>query len=59
MNEWMPDVMKQVSRDRLTKVKGVEADTVVTASVSEYVALGRVAEECGITVLSIEDLVVG
>ena len=59
MNEWMPDVMKQVSRDRLTNVKGVEADTVVTASVSEYVALGRVAKECGITVLSIEDLVVG
>ena len=59
MNEWMPDVMKQVSRDRLTNVRGVGADCVVTASVSEYVALNRVAEECGITVLSIEDLIVG
>lgn len=59
MNEWMPEVMKQVSRDRLTNVKGVQADTVVTASVSEYVALCRVAKECGITVLSVEDLIVG
>ena len=59
MNEWMPEVMKQVSRDRLTNVRGANADCVVTASVSEYVALNRVAEECGITVLSVEDLIVG
>ena len=55
MAEWMPDVMRRVAADRLTNVKGVKADTVVTASVSEYASIKAVATD--VRVISIEELI--
>ena len=41
MKEWMPDVILRVAADRINNAKGVGADTIVTASVSEYASLRR------------------
>ncbi len=57
MAQYTPDVMKLVAERRLFNVKSIGADTVVTASVSEYASLKAVATD--ITVLSIEDLILG
>lgn len=58
MAEWMPDVMKKVALDRVNNAKGVKADTIVTASVSEYVSLCN-AEQNDVKILSMEDLILG
>lgn len=57
MREWMEDVMNKVAQSRLFNAKCVNADTIVTASVSEYVSLKSV--EDGIKVVSIEELILG
>lgn len=57
MAEWIPDVMKRVAEDRMNNARGVNADTIVTASVSEYTALKSVEKD--IKVISIEELILG
>ncbi len=57
MREWMEDVMNKVANSRLFNAKCVNADTIVTASVSEYVSLKAV--ENGIKVISLEELILG
>ena len=57
MREWMPDVMNKVAAARIFNAKCVKADTIVTASVSEYVSLKSV--ESDVEILSIEDLILG
>ena len=57
MSEWMPDVMDKVALSRIFNAKCVKADTIVTASVSEYVSLKSV--ESDVEILSIEDLILG
>ncbi len=58
MKEWMPEVMLQVAADRINNAKGVKADTIVTASVSEYASLKAVAQD-EVKVVSLEELVLG
>lgn len=58
MATYMPDVIKKVAERRIFNAKSVGADTVVTASVSEYAALKSV-EQSEIRILSIEDLILG
>ena len=58
MAQWMEDVMEKVAADRLRNVRGVGADTVITASVSEYVSLKKVKQDA-VRVLSIEELICG
>ena len=57
MREWMADVMDKVALARIFNAKCVKADTIVTASVSEYVSLKSV--ESDVEILSIEDLILG
>ena len=57
MSEYMPEVIKKVAARRIFNAKSVGADTIVTASVSEYVSLKAVAED--VEILSIEDLILG
>lgn len=57
MAEWIPDVMLRVAEDRMNNARGVNADTIVTASVSEYVALKAVEKD--VKVISIEELILG
>ena len=57
MREWMADVMDKVALARIFNAKCVNADTIVTASVSEYVSLKSV--ESDVEILSIEDLILG
>ena len=58
MKEWMPDVMLRVASDRIQNAKGVKADTIVTASVSEYASLKAVKQE-EVKILSLEELILG
>ncbi len=58
MAQWMPEVMLAVAENRIGNAKGVGADTIVTASVSEYAALTAVAQN-EVAILSIEDLILG
>ncbi len=58
MGTWMKDVMVKVAEDRIFNAKGVKADTIVTASVSEYTALKSAAQD-EVKILSIEDLILG
>ena len=58
MAEYMPEVMKMVAARRIFNVTSVGADTMVTASVSEYMSLKRV-EQKDVTILSLEDLILG
>lgn len=58
MAEYMPDIMKKVAARRLLNVKSIGADTVVTASSSEY-ALMKLASDESVTVLSLEDVILG
>ncbi len=55
MAQYMPEIIKKVSARRLLNVKSIGASTVITACVSEYVALKNVATD--VEVLSIEDLI--
>ncbi len=58
MKEWMPDVMLRVAQDRISNAKGVGADTIVTASVSEYASL-KAAEQTEVKIVSLEELILG
>lgn len=58
MKEWMNDVMVRVASDRIRNAKGVGADTIVTASVSEYASLKAVEQE-DVKIMSIEELILG
>ena len=57
MAQWMPEVIKGVAQGRIDNAKGVKADTIVTASVSEYVSLKSVATD--VNIISIEELILG
>ncbi len=57
MAQYMPEIIKKVAARRIFNAKSIGADTIVTASVSEYVSLKAVAED--FTILSIEDLILG
>lgn len=58
MREWMPGVMERVALDRINNAKGVQADTIVTASVSEYASLKAVAQD-EVKIISLEELILG
>lgn len=58
MKEWMNDVIIRVAEGRIRNAKGVGADTIVTASVSEYAALRAVDQE-EVKIVSIEELILG
>lgn len=58
MKEWMPEVILQVSATRIDNARGVGADTIVTASVSEYAALKEV-EQTDVKIKSLEELILG
>ena len=58
MKEWMPDVIARVAVDRINNAKGVGADTIVTASVSEYASL-KAVEQAEVKIISLEELVLG
>ncbi len=57
MAEYMPEIIKKVAARRIFNAKSIGADTIVTASVSEYVSLKAVAED--VEIISIEDLILG
>lgn len=56
MKEWLPKVMLKVAKCRIQNAKGVGADTIVTASVSEYASL-KAAEQNDVKIISIEELI--
>ena len=58
MAEYLPEVIKEVAARRLYNVESIHETAVVTACVSEYAALKSVDQD-KITVLSIEDLILG
>ena len=58
MKEWMNDVMVSVAKNRIQNAKGVGADTIVTASVSEYASL-KAVEQNEVKIVSIEELILG
>ena len=58
MREWMPNVMLRVASDRIKKAKGVKADIIVTASVSEYASLKEVAQD-DVKIIALEELILG
>lgn len=58
MAQYMPDVITKVAERRIFNAKSVGAKTIVTASVSEYVALKSVVQD-EVEILSIEDLIIG
>ena len=58
MAQWMPEVIKKVADGRIFNAKGVKADTIVTASVSEYAALKSV-DQNAVAIISIEELILG
>ncbi len=55
--QYMPEIIKKVSERRIFNAKSVGADTIVTASVSEYAALSNAATD--VEILSLEDLILG
>ena len=56
MTQWMPKVIKDVAMGRIANAKGVKANTIVTASVSEYVAL-KSAPQSDVEIIAIEELI--
>lgn len=56
MAEWMPEVIKSVSLGRIANARGVKANTIITASVSEYVALKN-APQSDVEIIAIEELI--
>lgn len=58
MAQWMPEVITKVAADRLANVRGVGADTVISASVSETKALQSVNQD-SVRILSVEELILG
>ena len=57
MAQYMPEVIKLVAGRRIFNAKSIGANAIVTACVSEYVALKEVAED--VEIISIEDLILG
>lgn len=58
MQEWMPDVIRKVSAERIRNAKNVGAEVIVTASVSEYAAL-KAVEQTLVKIVSLEELILG
>lgn len=58
MKEWMSNVIVDVAKGRIRNATGVGADTIVTASVSEYASL-KAVEQSEVQILSIEELILG
>lgn len=58
MKEWMNNVIVDVAKGRIRNAMGVGADTIVTASVSEYASL-KAVEQNDVKVMSIEELILG
>ena len=58
MKEWMNNVIVDVAKDRIRNAKGVGADTIVTASVSEYASL-KAVEQNDVKIVSLEELILG
>ncbi|MBQ9802239.1 MAG: (Fe-S)-binding protein [Clostridia bacterium] len=56
MAQYMPDVIKKVAARRIFNAKSIGAKVMVTASVSEYVALKSV-EQNDVEILSLEELI--
>ena len=56
MAQYMPEVIRAVAARRIFNATSIGANTIVTASVSEYKALQSV-ENSGVEILSIEDLI--
>jgi len=57
MAQYMPEVVRLAAQRRLGNASSIGADTVVTASPAEYVAMHSAAD--GICVLPLEDLILG
>lgn len=57
MAQYIPEVIKAVAKRRIFNATSIGANTIVTASVSEYAALKSV--ESDVEILSIEDLILG
>ena len=57
MAQYIPEVMKKVAARRIFNAQSIGANTIVTASVSEYASLKAVAED--VQILSMEDLILG
>ncbi|MBR7133765.1 MAG: (Fe-S)-binding protein [Clostridia bacterium] len=57
MAQYMPEIIKKVASRRIFNATSIGADTIVTASVSEYASLKAVA--ANVEILSIEDLILG
>lgn len=58
MAQYIPDVVKEVSKRRIFNAKSIGEKTMVTACVSEYAALKNV-EQNDVEILSLEDLILG
>ncbi len=56
MNEYMPEVMKLVVRDRWTNARNMDCTTLVTESAAEYLALSAAAPE-GMRAITIEQMI--
>ncbi len=56
MAEYMPDVMKQVAKDRWFNAKNMDCKTIVTENPAEYVALKATCPE-GYRVVSVEEMI--
>ncbi len=53
---WLPKAIAGVSENRIENARAIGADTIVTASVSEYTALRKVAQD-QVKILSVEELI--
>lgn len=58
MAQYIPEAIKLVAERRIFNAKSLGESVIVTASVSEYVALKNVADET-VEILSLEDLILG
>ncbi|MCM1188179.1 MAG: (Fe-S)-binding protein [bacterium] len=58
MREWMPEAMTKVAKNRIENAKSVHADTIVTASVSEYASL-KAVEQDEVKITALEELILG
>ena len=58
MAHYLPDIIKKVAARRIFNAKSIGAKVMLTASVSEYVALKSV-EQNDVEIVSLEDLILG
>ena len=56
MAEYMPEVMKQVAKDRWFNAKNMDCKTIVTENPAEYVALKATCPD-GYRVISVEEMI--